>query len=120
MNPGTARHRLVQDILFQLIQGTGQRCFHCGGELTRETFSIEHKTPWIDSENPRELFFDLTNIGFSHLTCNVGAARKAPKLSEERLKAKRNESERKRYWKAKAAAGEPQKRFGRKPKYEMS
>ena len=38
--------------------------------------SIEHKIPWLDSDNPKELFFNLEkNIAFSHLSCNISAAR---------------------------------------------
>lgn len=36
---------------------------------------IEHKIPWLDSDKPKELFFDLENIGFSHLSCNIKARR---------------------------------------------
>lgn len=74
MNPSTAQVRLVRDLLFSHVKDTP--CHHCGKPLTRETFSIEHKTPWLDSDNPVELFFDLDNISYSHLSCNSGAARK--------------------------------------------
>jgi hypothetical protein len=72
MNPSTASHRLVKDILWKLIEATGQdACCKCKELMTRETFSIEHKVPWLDSKTPAELFFDLDNISFSHLRCNV-------------------------------------------------
>lgn len=71
MNPSTASNRLVKDILFQFIHEGGIPCFRCEMPMTRQNFSIEHKTPWLDSENPRELFFDLSNIAFSHLKCNI-------------------------------------------------
>lgn len=74
---GTAQHRLLKDILWMLILETGKtRCFCCGQEMTRETFSIEHKTPWLDSSDPIKLFFDLDNISFSHFKCNVKSARR--------------------------------------------
>ena len=77
MNPSTASHRLVKDILWALILQTGQgKCCKCGHQMTRETFSIEHKIPWLDSDNPKELYFDLNNISFSHLSCNVADSRK--------------------------------------------
>ena len=77
MNPSTASGRLVKDILFSLIVETKKNiCFHCQKEINREDFSIEHKIPWLDSENPIKLFFDLENISFSHLKCNVANARK--------------------------------------------
>ena len=37
--------------------------------------SIDHKTPWLHSEDPRGLFFDIDNIAFSHKSCNYSAAR---------------------------------------------
>lgn len=77
INPSTAQNRLLKDLLFQLVSDAGRNtCFHCGGQIDRGSFSVEHKTPWLDSENPRELFFDLENIAFSHLGCNVGKSRK--------------------------------------------
>ncbi len=77
MNPSTASGRLVKDILWSLIVQTNKdNCCKCGEKMTRETFSIEHKIPWLDSENPIELFFDLDNISFSHLSCNISDARK--------------------------------------------
>lgn len=75
MNPSTASGRLVKDILWSFIVDTErEKCFHCGEPMTRETFSIEHKIPWLDSEDPIGLFFDLDNISFSHHSCNCAAA----------------------------------------------
>lgn len=53
-----------------------------------DELSIEHKTPWLDSEDPKALFFDLNNIAFSHLSCNVSAAKHPNKkyASEEEAK----------------------------------
>lgn len=76
MNPSTAANRLVKDVLWKLIVQTGQdSCCKCGEPMSRETFSIEHVTPWLDSEDPVKLYFDLDNISFSHLRCNVEDAR---------------------------------------------
>lgn len=77
MNPSTASGRLLKDLLFYYIPD--KRCYHCGKEITRQDFSIEHKIPWLDSENPVELFFNLDNISFSHLSCNISKARKSLK-----------------------------------------
>ena len=56
MNPSTASHRLVKDTLWRLIQATDQTaCVKCGDSMTRETFSIEHLEPWLDSEDPQGL-----------------------------------------------------------------
>lgn len=77
MPVGTASNRLRKSIIFKLIKQLGENfCFQCGTEIESEKeLSIEHKIPYLDSENPKELFFDLENIAFSHLKCNVGAAR---------------------------------------------
>ena len=83
MNPSTAAGRLVKDVLWKLIQQTGQgTCCKCSEPMSRETFSVEHVTPWLDSEDPVGLYFDLENISFSHLRCNVGDARSARKKYE--------------------------------------
>jgi hypothetical protein len=71
MNPGTASQRLVKDLLFDFVQKAGHVCFRCGGELSRGDFSIEHKEPWLDSDDPLGLFFDLNNIAYSHRDCNT-------------------------------------------------
>ena len=93
MNPSTASHRLIKDVLWKLICVTNQsKCHCCGEEMSRETFSVEHKTPWLDSEDPIGLFFDLDNISFSHLSCNARAARRVRDcMTEEvRLQKKRD------------------------------
>ena len=81
MDYATASNKLFKDVLFSFVQQSGFRCFHCGGELSRSTFSIEHKVPWLDSHSPAELFFDLENISFSHRSCNIAAARRPNKLA---------------------------------------
>ena len=88
MNPGTATGRLIKDLLFNLVKDTP--CYHCGKPLTRDTFSIEHKVPWLDSDNPLKLFFDLDNISYSHHSCNSREGGKKGKYSsnEEKLAAK--------------------------------
>lgn len=81
MNPSTASGRLVKDLLWSFIQRTSQdKCCKCFEPMSRETFSIEHLTPWMDSDDPLSLYFDIDNIGFSHLRCNIIDARreKAP------------------------------------------
>lgn len=78
MNPSTASARLVKDLLWNFVETTGQMaCCKCGEPMSRETFSIEHVTPWLDSDDPVGLYFDLGNISYSHLRCNIGDARKA-------------------------------------------
>ena len=103
MNASTASQRLVKDLLFSLAVQAGNRCFHCGGELDRETFSIEHKTPWLDSADPVGLFFDLSNVGFSHHACNVGAGRRPTKRFATREEARRD-------WERRNRRYDPEKR----------
>ncbi|MBK3437474.1 hypothetical protein M1M11_31720 [Pseudomonas azerbaijanoccidens] len=76
MNPGTASHRLVKDLLYKFVIGAGHKCHRCGEKMLRENFSIEHIEPWMNSPDPRAMFFDLENIAYSHLKCNFAAARR--------------------------------------------
>lgn len=71
MPHGTAANKLRKNILFSfLVRLQENTCFKCGklilsvGEL-----SIEHKQPWEGRDS--NLFWDLNNIAFSHLKCNV-------------------------------------------------
>jgi hypothetical protein len=77
---GTAYAKLRKSILFKLVQQTGQDlCFQCGEKIKSiDDLSIEHKKPWLD--NDPALFWNLENIAFSHLNCNIGAARKPLKI----------------------------------------
>lgn len=77
---GTATGRLRKMILFKLLKKLNENfCFKCGKEILLEELSIEHKIPW--ENNSVDLFWDLDNIAFSHMKCNVpsqyaGAPRK--------------------------------------------
>ena len=75
---GTACNRLRKNIIFNLAQiAKLDSCFRCSNKIdTIEEFSIEHKEPWLDSENPSEKFFDWSNIAFSHVCCNTSCARR--------------------------------------------
>lgn len=79
---GTASGRLKKNLLFKLIQLQElDICFQCGKKIENvDDLSIEHKVPWLDSDDPVGLFFDLNNISFSHLKCNSGAARITNKI----------------------------------------
>lgn len=92
INPGTASHRLVKDLLFKFVIDAGHVCFRCGFPLLREDFSIEHKEPWLDSTDPTAKYFDLSNIAFSHRSCNFGAARKPTKVWETEEERKDHEA----------------------------
>lgn len=79
MPHGTAQHKLRKSILFSLLVKYGQnKCYRCEKEIVNiDQLSIEHKKAWLNSENPKELFFDLENIAFSHLKCNFSAVDKS-------------------------------------------
>lgn len=89
---GTASSKLKKKILFHLLKETGKNiCFQCGKTIENEDeLSIEHKIPYLDSENPTELFFDIENIAFSHLSCNIRAARHPISIKETHQKRVKN------------------------------
>ena len=65
----SARARLERDLLVKLALAAGHVCYRCGGPLTRDTFSVEHKVAWQSAPDPHASFFDLDNIAFSHKAC---------------------------------------------------
>ena len=79
---GAAAHQLRKSLLFNMMQQLNlDACFQCGEKIAHvEHLSIEHKVPWMSHEKPRDAFFDLDNIAFSHLSCNIGAAVKVNKV----------------------------------------
>jgi len=81
----TAQHKLRKKIMFQLVQRCGlDSCYQCGTKIVNiDGFSIEHKIPWLHSGSPHELFYDLDNVAFSHLSCNIRASRNAPAKGED-------------------------------------
>ena len=87
----TAGSRLRKTLLFNFAKRCNEDiCYRCGIKIEDiKEFSIEHKNPWMSAEDPKESFFDITNIAFSHLLCNSNAAvrvgvRRVP-ISEDRL-----------------------------------
>lgn len=83
MNPSTASGKLLKDLLFGFVSKAGLVCYRCGLPMLRENFSVEHKIPWLDSEDPIGLFFNPENIAYSHLVCNIGAARRPNKMYKD-------------------------------------
>lgn len=79
---GTANGRLRKSILFHLLKKHNENvCVRCQKEIEKvEDLSIEHIVPWEGKS--AELFWDLDNIAFSHLACNVPHQRTSagPKL----------------------------------------
>ena len=80
MNPGTASNRLSRQLLYELGDRLDmQWCYHCAAKIESYTdMSIEHKVPWLHSEDPVGLYFDMDNIAFSHKSCNYKASRPRP------------------------------------------
>lgn len=72
---GTATNKLRKKIIFHFIKLLElDNCYRCKKKIeSEEVLSIEHKESWLDSNNPVEEFFDINNIAFSHLICNVRA-----------------------------------------------
>jgi hypothetical protein len=85
MHQSSADRKLMRNLLFSFIISAGHRCYRCGGVLTRETFSLDHKVDWLDSTDPIGLFFDVSNIAFSHLSCNKSAGRDGKRLTEQEI-----------------------------------
>jgi hypothetical protein len=75
---GTASGRLKKLILFELVCRAGLNiCFRCKKQIkVANELSIEHKRPWLNV-SPK-LFWDLDNIAFSHLKCNIGHGVRKP------------------------------------------
>ena len=73
----TARSKLLNLIVFELAKECGKNvCYRCGDEISSfEDMSIDHYEEWLHKENAHDLYFDIDNVGFSHRSCNAGAAR---------------------------------------------
>lgn len=67
---GTANNRLRKMIIFDLLKKSGKNlCARCGLVIEKiDHLSIEHIKPW-EGIDPN-LFWDLDNVAFSHLSCN--------------------------------------------------
>lgn len=87
IDAGTASSRLKKIVMYNLAKKLDENyCFQCGLEIeSYDEFTIEHKVPWLDSETPKELFFSIDNIAFSHYKCNIAAARKVNKGQDTSL-----------------------------------
>jgi hypothetical protein len=74
-------NKLRKRILFSLlIKQSKNICFRCGKEIIEiKDLSIDHKIPWLDSDNPKINFYNLENIAFSHLSCNCSCAKRMKK-----------------------------------------
>lgn len=87
---GTAAARLRKSLLFKYVLMAGEAiCFRCGRQIDKlDELSIEHKQSWQRAADPVDAFFDLANIAFSHLACNIRSAqRHVPQRQSHGLKA---------------------------------
>lgn len=109
---GTASSKLRKNLMFSMAYALDRTvCFRCGKEIEKiEELSIDHKTPWLKSNDPGKNFFDLNNIAFSHLSCNVAAGEKPPKKYRDEYERKRASTKRQRNDPAKYARVLRQKR----------
>lgn len=73
MSHGAAQNRLRKMVLFRQLKKYGDNiCVRCEQAIISvEELSIEHVKPW--EGRSAELFWDLDNIAFSHLSCNCKA-----------------------------------------------
>lgn len=78
MAPSNARNQLIRMIIFDFICKENIVCYRCETNMSLENYSIEHKIAWLHSEDPVGLYFNLDNVTFSHLQCNVEARRRYP------------------------------------------
>ena len=69
---GTIRNLMVKKFMFCLVSELSDNiCYRCGCKIDSEdTFSIEHKIPWLNSDDPLGNYFNIDNISFSHILCN--------------------------------------------------
>jgi hypothetical protein len=70
MPHGTATNRLRKQLLFKYVCLAGDNiCYKCKNIIELiDDLSIEHIKPW--EGRSAELFWDLSNIAFSHISCN--------------------------------------------------
>lgn len=74
MSSSTAYYRLLRDIIWAMIERDRIMCHRCGQAMTRDTYSLDHIDPWRNSPEAPRLYFDLTNVKYTHNACNLRAA----------------------------------------------
>lgn len=80
MPHGTATNRLRKMILFNVLKRHNENiCVRCNLLIElADDLSIEHLKAWEGVS--ADLFWDLDNVAFSHLRCNVPHSRPGPKI----------------------------------------
>ncbi|HDR4736854.1 TPA: hypothetical protein QCR36_003902 [Bacillus cereus] len=117
MSFSTATNRLRKHIMFQLVQQSGRdECFQCGQKIESvDNLSIEHKDPWMYTDDPYSKFFDLDNIAFSHSKCNFANRRRRQDISSDsgyRGVSLTTDRNRKKPWKANCSINDKVKHIG--------
>ena len=82
---GKANHRLRKMLLFKYAKLAGHLdCHQCKKPIENiDDFSIEHTISWQTADDPVSVFFNLDDIAFSHLGCNVAAANRDHFVAEQ-------------------------------------
>lgn len=85
---GAATSKLRKMLLFDFAKRLNEDiCYQCGTRIEFiEDFSIEHTIPWQNSDNPKEIFFDLSKIAYSHSSCNTKAAIRPKKWENTKIR----------------------------------
>jgi hypothetical protein len=78
--------------------------------MTRETFSVEHKVAWLNSEDPLRFFFDLENIDYSHISCNIRDGASKMRKYESKEQAKKANLQKSKQWKDENRVYDPEER----------
>lgn len=70
MSHGSAATKLRKNILFSLLTRLEENvCWKCKLKIEKpDELSVEHIKPWENIS--ADLFWDLSNVVFSHLSCN--------------------------------------------------
>ncbi|CEX17661.1 Uncharacterised protein [Streptococcus pneumoniae] len=81
MSYGKAGNILRKSIIFHLMHKCGMdTCHRCGEKIEQvDQMSIEHIEDWLRSESPVDYFFNMDNITFSHIDCNIRAEKVSPR-----------------------------------------
>jgi len=89
MTYAAAKNTLFYDLLFIYTKKTNKDiCFQCGEKInSKDELSVEHKIPYMYSEEPKKIYFDLDNIAFSHRKCNYGASRRSSEFKKPSIES---------------------------------
>jgi hypothetical protein len=112
MHYSTAQSRLKKIIIFEMCKKLGlTKCYRCGNEIINaEHLSFDHKKPWLDEENAKELFWDINNVSFSHKKCNSSCVRHKTLTPEEKIASAIRAKEKHKIWAKTYVYPDPERR----------